>query len=65
MGENLCLSCGKADSEGLSILGAYLCGECESKLIKSTVATDDYQHWVTSCRKLWEDIKTKLGEIKE
>ncbi|MGD9155756.1 MAG: sigma factor G inhibitor Gin [Bacillota bacterium] len=58
MGEKLCLSCGKPDPESLAILGAYLCPACERKLVKSTAAAGDYRHWMASCRKLWENMKT-------
>jgi hypothetical protein len=65
MAEKLCLSCGKPDPEGLAILGAYLCLDCESKLMKSDPAAADYSHWMASCRKLWENRNIKLEETTE
>jgi hypothetical protein len=65
MAEKLCLSCGKSDPECLDIFGAYLCPECESRLVKSDPAAADYSHWMASCRKLWENLKTKFVETTE
>jgi hypothetical protein len=66
MAEKRCLSCGKTDSDSLRILAAYLCGECESKLVRSDPAAADYRHWVAVCRRLWErGIPTELTKTKE
>jgi DNA-directed RNA polymerase subunit RPC12/RpoP len=64
MAENLCLSCGKSDPDSLKILEMYLCGECESRLVKSRTDHADYRHWMASCRKLWENIETKVSEME-
>jgi hypothetical protein len=62
MAEDLCLSCGRPDPNSLKILGVYLCPECEKKMVQSTAAAADYQHWIASCRKVWESV---AGEFQE
>lgn len=61
MEENLCLSCGKPNPDSLKIFEAYLCADCEAKLLESDVGKNDYPHWIESCRKLWEKISTKVS----
>jgi DNA-directed RNA polymerase subunit RPC12/RpoP len=65
MAEDLCLSCGRPSPNSLKILGVYLCPECERKLVQSTVVASDYQHWVASCRKVWESAAIEFKETKD
>ena len=62
MGENLCFGCGKANPENLKIFDAYLCADCEAQLLASNAGKGDYQHWIDSCRRLWDQITAGLNE---
>jgi hypothetical protein len=50
----ICLSCGRPDPDGLNIMGHCICTECETLMITSDAASAGYQHWIDSCRKIWE-----------
>ncbi|HYH01587.1 MAG TPA: sigma factor G inhibitor Gin [Bacillota bacterium] len=62
MEENLCLSCGKPNPENLKIFDVYLCADCEAQMMASNAGKGDYQHWINSCRKMWEKITAGLNE---
>lgn len=61
-----CFSCGASISGGLKILGQYLCKKCEMSLVKCGSDQIEYQHWVDSCRRFWDNSRVKLDEsVKE
>lgn len=60
-----CFSCGASTMGGLKILGQYLCKDCESKLVRCQTGKIDYQHWIDSCRRFWENSEIKLTETEE
>ncbi len=58
MATNQCFGCQVATSgEALNILGQFLCQKCETKLVESDPARDDYQIWIKYCRQFWENLR--------
>jgi hypothetical protein len=60
-----CFSCGASTSGGLIILGQYLCKNCETSMVKCQTEKFDYQHWIDSCRRFWENSKIRLNRFEE
>lgn len=56
-----CFSCGASASGGLKILGQYLCKDCETNLVKCKIDKIEYQHWIDSCRRFWDNSKINIG----
>lgn len=60
-----CFSCGASTPGGLKILGQYLCKDCEAKLVGCQTGKIDYQHWIDSCRRFWENSEFNFNEFEE
>lgn len=60
-----CFGCGAATPGGLRILGQYLCKDCEQKMVRCSTGKIDYQHWIDSCRRFWENSEVNLNEFEE
>jgi len=62
MEQGICMACGNTAREGLRIGAGFLCGRCERSLIRSNAGKLDYEHWIATCRKLWESLKINIDE---
>ena len=53
-----CFGCGSStDETSLKICGQSLCPACEEKILHSDAGKTDYQHWIDSCKKFWEELE--------
>ena len=60
----VCFGCGGSALGGLTICGRYLCPHCEKALVRSNADHPDYDRWVTSFRRFWEDISAPSDKNK-
>lgn len=56
----VCFGCGRIEPDGLNICGQYLCPDCETKILRSDVAQNDYQHWIGVFKKFWASTQIDL-----
>jgi hypothetical protein len=59
-----CLGCGEPAPGGMQICGQYLCPGCEEKMVCSEAGKKDYQHWMDSCRRFWENLQINLTDLE-
>lgn len=60
----VCFGCGGSISGGLTICGRYLCPRCEKEIMDSNAVEKDYDHWVASFRRFWEDLTAPTDNSK-
>lgn len=57
-GENTktCLFCRLNKKAGLHILAAFICSDCEKKLVKATCGDHAYQFYLHNLKKFWHEL---------
>ncbi|MDR6227139.1 sigma factor G inhibitor Gin [Desmospora profundinema] len=53
-----CVVCQEEQTEGITILEAFICKDCERDIVKTEVEDMRYPHYVVQMRQLWMDRDT-------
>ncbi|MGI5823738.1 MAG: sigma factor G inhibitor Gin [Dethiobacteria bacterium] len=51
-----CLFCHLNKKAGLNILAAFICSDCEKKLVKATYDDRAYQFYLQNLKKFWHEL---------
>ncbi|NLJ24854.1 MAG: hypothetical protein GX354_05430 [Firmicutes bacterium] len=51
-----CILCESHSATGISILGTYICPQCEAVLVASNATSPGYDMYVKSLRAIWQGV---------
>lgn len=48
-----CIVCGREKSQGIYIVGQFLCRDCEQDIVHTDVEEERYQHYIACMKRIW------------
>jgi DNA-directed RNA polymerase subunit RPC12/RpoP len=56
-----CFVCSKEVSEGIEVLGSFICEDCQKKLIDLSPFDEEYEFYRQKMIEIWENYMKEIG----
>lgn len=51
--EKICIICGQARTEGITIVSEFICEACETEIVRTDVKDDKYPFFIHRLKRIW------------